>query len=143
LDRQVLGKRFRKNASEFCAAGLQEKLLKVLSNISARLYSWRRKIATCGVAVVAVMLAFHVVFGTNGMVIYEHKRAESKMLDQEIQSLQLEQQRLNQRIKALKSDPAAIEKEAREQLRYARPGEVVYSLPAERQTKTAQATAQK
>ena len=91
----------------------------------------------------AVLLAFHVVFGANGMVIYEHKRAESKTLDLEIKALHLEQQHLNERIKALKSDPAAIEKEAREQLRYARPGEVVYSLPAERQTKTSQATAQK
>ena len=44
--------------------------------------------------------------------------------------LQLEQQQLNQRIKALKSDPATIEKEAREQLKYARPGEVVYTVPA-------------
>jgi cell division protein FtsB len=32
-------------------------------------------------------------------------------------------------IESLKSDPKAIEKEAREQLRYARPGEVVYTLP--------------
>jgi cell division protein FtsB len=29
----------------------------------------------------------------------------------------------------LKSDPKAIEKEAREQLRYAKPGEVIYLLP--------------
>ena len=92
---------------------------------------------------VAVLLAFHVVFGANGMMVYEHKRTESKALDQEIKSLQLEQQRLNERIKALKSDPAAIEKEAREQLRYARPGEVVYSLPAEKRAATPATTAQK
>ena len=92
---------------------------------------------------IAVMLAFHVVFGANGMVVYENKRSESKVLDQEIKQQQLEVQRLNGRIKALKSDPATIEKEAREQLRYARPGEVVYSLPADRQPKTETATAQK
>jgi len=38
---------------------------------------------------------------------------------------------MEQEIKALKNDPKTIEKEARERLRYARPGEVVYtfSLP--------------
>jgi cell division protein FtsB len=36
---------------------------------------------------------------------------------------------LEKQIKALKSDPQAIEKEARESLHYARPGEVVYTLP--------------
>ena len=40
-----------------------------------------------------------------------------------------ENQRLDAEIKALKSDPKAIEKEAREQLRYAKPGEVIYLLP--------------
>ena len=117
--------------------------MKLISKISAEIFSWRRKIATCGVVAVAVLLAFHVVFGANGMSIYQKKRAESKMLDQEINSLQQEQQRLNQRIKALKSDPGTIEREAREQLKYARPGEVVYSLPAEKRTPVSTATAQK
>ncbi len=40
-----------------------------------------------------------------------------------------ENRRLDAEIKALKSDPKAIEKEAREQLRYAKPGEVIYLLP--------------
>jgi cell division protein FtsB len=40
-----------------------------------------------------------------------------------------ENRRLDSEIKALKSDPKAIEKEAREQLRYAKPGEVIYLLP--------------
>jgi cell division protein FtsB len=35
---------------------------------------------------------------------------------------------MEQEIKALKSDPQTIEKEARERLRYARPGEVVYTV---------------
>jgi cell division protein FtsB len=40
-----------------------------------------------------------------------------------------ENRRLDAEIKALKSDPKAIEKEAREQLRYAKPGEFIYLLP--------------
>jgi cell division protein FtsB len=38
---------------------------------------------------------------------------------------------LRARIERLKSDPDAIEHEAREKLHYAKPGEVIYTLPAE------------
>jgi cell division protein FtsB len=44
--------------------------------------------------------------------------------------LQQENEAYTQEIKALQSDPKAIEKEAREQLHYTRPGEVVYVEPA-------------
>lgn len=89
----------------------------------------RRRVATGGVGLLAFLLLWHVVFGANGMVVYEHKRAEYQKLDQQIQDLQAENDRLNHSVKELKSDPKAIEKEAREQLRYARPGEVVYVMP--------------
>lgn len=108
------------------------------------LYSSRRRLATGGVGLLTAMLAYHVVFGHNGMVAYQQKRAEYKQLEQQIQQLQGENGQLSDRIKALKSDPQAIEKEAREQLRYTRPGEVVYVLPADkgaRQPTTASATA--
>jgi cell division protein FtsB len=59
---------------------------------------------------------------------------DSQKLDREIQALQQESARRQQTIKALKSQPQAIEKEAREQLRYARPGEVVYTLPTPKPT---------
>ncbi len=99
-------------------------------------YGWlhrrRRRLATGGVGLLAALLAYHVVFGHNGMVAYQQKRAEYKQLEQQIEQLQGENGRLSERIKALKSDPQAIEKEAREQLRYTRPGEVVYVLPPDK-----------
>ncbi len=78
------------------------------------------------------MLAFHVIFGANGMIVYHQKLNEHKALDAEIQSIQAENERLNKNIQALKTDPKAIEKEARQQLHYAKPGEVIYTLPAEK-----------
>ena len=66
------------------------------------------------------------------MIVYQQKRNEYKALDTDIRSLQADNDRLNKRINALKTDPKTIEKEAREQLRYAKPGEVIYSLPAEK-----------
>lgn len=95
-----------------------------------RIYRSRRKIATAAVILLAVQVAWHVVFGANGFVVYQQKRTEHKKLQAETEQIQLENQRLEKHIQSLKSDPKTIEKEAREQLRYARPGEVVYTVPA-------------
>jgi cell division protein FtsB len=88
--------------------------------------------ATAGVALLALLLAAHVVFGTNGMVAWSQKRAQHRELQKHIEELQKENMRVSQRIEKLKTDPKAIEKEAREQLRYAKPGEVVYTMPEQR-----------
>src|SRR5882757_419726 len=40
----------------------------------------RRKIATAGVGVLVLWLGFHVIFGANGMVVYQGKRSEYKKL---------------------------------------------------------------
>lgn len=101
----------------------------LLHAVTGWLYLSRRRIATAGVVVVTMMVAFHVVFGANGVFVYANKRSEYRELDGELKRLQEENARLNQSIKALRTDPKTIEKEAREQLRYTRPGEVVYALP--------------
>jgi cell division protein FtsB len=106
------------------------------------LYRRRRKLATAGVALLIAMLGYHVVFGANGLMVYGHKRTEYRSLQSEVEQLQQENEKLSKEIKALKTDPKTIEKEAREQLRYARPGEVIYSIPA-RPIPTPPSTAQK
>jgi cell division protein FtsB len=106
--------------------------LDLIAQATEWVFRSRRLLATCAVAAVVSLLAFHVIFGPNGMIVYHQKRNEYKVLDSEIKSLQAENERLDQRIKALKTDPKTIEKEAREQLRYAKPGEVIYSLPSEK-----------
>jgi len=94
------------------------------------LYYSKRKVATCGVIALACLMAWHVMFGANGVLVYAEKRKEQRDLRSQIESLRQQNDLLNQRIKSLKNDPQAIEKEARERLRYARPGEVIYTLPA-------------
>jgi len=94
------------------------------------LHSERRRVATAGVALLAAWLFLHVMFGANGMVIYRSKRAERQRLQADIDKLQKENDLYMQQIRSLQNDPKAIEKEAREQLHYARPGEVVYVPPA-------------
>jgi cell division protein FtsB len=93
------------------------------------LYEGRRRLATVGVAVFTVWLFLHVMFGANGMVVYRQKRTEYVNLQKDIQTLQNENKRYTEQVQALKTDPKTIEKEAREQLHYTRPGEIVYVPP--------------
>ena len=85
--------------------------------------------ATIAVALLAGWIALHVMSGPNGWMAYRNKKVEYQRLEEQVGNLQQENAELESRIKALKSDPKAIEKEAREQLRYAKPGEVIYVMP--------------
>lgn len=87
------------------------------------------RLPTIAVCLLACWLAFRVLSGPNGWLAYHSKRAEYQQLQREVQDLQKRNDELGRRVKALSSDPQAIEKEAREQLRYVRPGEMVYVLP--------------
>jgi cell division protein FtsB len=96
---------------------------------ASRLYALRRRIATITVTVLACFLFVHVMFGANGMIVYKQKRMEYESLKKRIGLEQKENELYAQKIQGLKTDEKAIEKEAREQLRYLRPGEYVY-VPA-------------
>ena len=101
----------------------------LIQNVGAWAHRYRRKLATCAVGLLAFGLGYHVVFGANGLMVYEQKRKEYRQLQEQNRSLQQQNQELEKQNKALKNDAQAIEKEARERLHYARSGEVVYTLP--------------
>jgi len=88
-----------------------------------------RVVGTATAALLIVGILVHAIFGANGMVVYREKRAEMQALQAEVDRLQKENTLNADRIKQLKSNPAAIEKEAREQLHYSRKGEVVFVTP--------------
>ena len=90
---------------------------------------WRR-LGTLLAAFLIVGLLLHAMFGANGIVAYRQKRTEMQSLQSEVDHLQKENEESAGRIKALKSDPRTIEKEARTQFGYTRPGEVIYITPA-------------
>jgi cell division protein FtsB len=98
--------------------------------VAAWLYRCRRKLATLGVGLLALVLGYHVVFGANGLMVYEQKRKEHRQLQEQNRLLQQQNEELEKQNKSLKNDAQAIEKEARERLHYARSGEVVYTLPS-------------
>jgi cell division protein FtsB len=95
-----------------------------------QVYGLRRRLATMAVILLTVSLFVHVMFGANGMVVYKQKRAEYESLKKQIDQVQQENDRYTRQIKGLESDQKSIEKEAREQLGYAKPGEYVYVPPA-------------
>jgi|ERR1700722_2143625 len=98
--------------------------------LAMRIYGLRHRIATVAVTVLAAFLFVHVMFGANGMVMYRQKRAEYQSLQKQIAMEQRENDRYTGKIQSLKSDEKAIEKEAREELGYAKRGEYVYVAPA-------------
>ena len=90
---------------------------------------WRKLSTILAVAIIGGIV-LHAMLGPNGIVVYRQKRAEMQELQSEVDRLQKENAQFAERIKQLKSDPNAIEKEAREQLHYTRKGEVVFVAPA-------------
>ncbi len=111
--------------AEALAAGWIERV----RPLAMRVYRLRHRIATVAVTLLAASLFVHVMFGANGMVMYRQKHAEYQALQKQIAQEQQENDRYTQQIQSLKTDQKAIEREAREQLGYARPGEYVYVAP--------------
>lgn len=90
------------------------------------LYRMRRVLATLCIGLLAVLIGYKVVFGANGMKVWQAKRAEVQILQQDINRAQAEREDLQRHVQALqRGEPSVIEKEAREQLGYVKPGEVV------------------
>lgn len=89
-----------------------------------------RPAGTLLAVLLALLLTWHVIHGKDGLSAWQKKRAEERQYQQEIDNLQKENAQLRDRIQHLQSDPDAIQHEAREELHYAKPGEVIYTLPA-------------
>jgi cell division protein FtsL len=78
---------------------------------------------------ICVALIVHNVFSQNGFLASRRQRKELQALEQKIQRMKTENEQLDLENRALKSNPAAIERLAREQYGLAKPGERIYSVP--------------
>ncbi len=88
-----------------------------------------RPAGTLIAVVLALLITWHAIYGNHGLSVWLQKRAQDRALQREIKNLQQENADMRQQIQRLQSDPDAIEREAREKLHYAKPGEVIYTLP--------------
>lgn len=129
------------------SAGPQKKLQRMLipgvsgpEPVELRTGSWpqrlvgralgmRRKAATVVLILLSVSLGVYAIFGHDGIVAYQQKQRRAHQLQQQILDLQKENERLTLHDQRLQNDPDTIEYEAREQMHYTRPGEVIYTLP--------------
>jgi cell division protein FtsB len=113
-----------KQGQELDLAVLRERAMKFAQSF------WRPAGTSVAVALI-LLFGWSVVNGKHGLSSWQKERLQDRELHQEIQDLQQENARLRDHVERLKSDAGAIEHEAREQLHYARPGEVIYTLPAD------------
>jgi cell division protein FtsB len=88
-----------------------------------------RRLGIAALVVVCAVLVMNEIFGGHGLLALRRQRREYESLEQQIRDLERQNLELQKQIKALKSDPQAIEKQAREELHLARPGETIYMLP--------------
>jgi cell division protein FtsL len=72
------------------------------------------------------LLLLQDVFGTHGVLAMRQSQKQAEEIRKDIKRLDDENQRMQDRVKALKSDPAAIEKIAREEMKLSRQGEVIF-----------------
>ena len=89
---------------------------------------WRQA-GTVVAAVLAALLMWHVINGKHGLSVWHQNHTQDRELQKQINDIQQENAQLRKQIDRLKSEPDAIEHEAREKLHYAKPGEVIYTLP--------------
>jgi cell division protein FtsB len=85
--------------------------------------------ALAGGVVVTLAVAF-LVYGSSGLVRVWQMQKEVEALEREIVTLRAAMQEMARNVDALRSDPAALEKLAREELGFVRPGEKVLKFPS-------------
>jgi cell division protein FtsB len=80
-----------------------------------------------GVLTVAMLLL--AIFNDKGALQVRAQSQKLSTLESEIKKLESENKQLTDEIQALRSDPATIEKFAREELKLVKPGEIVLVAP--------------
>lgn len=88
----------------------------------------RRKAAALASIIALIALVVGSLFGDRGMLQLVAQRERAEALQQQIEELRAENVALAADIIALKSDPRAIERLAREELGLARPGETEFVI---------------
>lgn len=90
---------------------------------------WLRRAGVYAGGALLVLVLMHTLFGPYGYLSMRRSQREIEQLRQEIDRLDRENAQLSGEIRALQTDPAAIEKVAREEMGLARPGEMIFRLP--------------
>jgi cell division protein FtsB len=87
-----------------------------------------RRRVTIGYVVAVLVLLGISALDRDGLRKALRNEAEAERLERENAALEQHVNRLRREVKALQGDPGALERAAREELGYVKPGEVVYKL---------------
>jgi cell division protein FtsB len=87
----------------------------------------RYALAILGLAL--LLLAIHDVFGSHGLLAMRRTQSQIHELRGQIDQLSQENSGLSKQVQALRTDPKAVERIAREEMGLARPGEMIFKLP--------------
>jgi len=74
------------------------------------------------------LLLISDVFGTHGVLAMRRSQKQAAEIQKHIDELNQENQQLQAKVKALKTDPEAIERIAREEMGLAKPGEYIFKV---------------
>lgn len=91
----------------------------------------RKKAAILASIIVVIGLLVGSLFGDRGLLQLVSQRERAESLAREIEQLRADNSRLAAEIRALRTDPSAIERIAREELGLVRPGETVFVIREE------------
>lgn len=87
-------------------------------------------------ALLFCLLALQDVFGTHGLMAMHRSQTQIEAIQAKLAKLDEENLDLQKHIQNLKTDPATIEKIARDRMGLARPGEMIFRLPAKPKPKS-------
>jgi len=118
MDRRMTDQRTPTIAKKVQPIGFAEQLREFFS----RNMSWFL------IAALALLL-LQDIFGTHGVLAMHRSMQEAAAAQKQIHQLNDENRKLQEHVEQLKTDPAEIERIAREQLGLARPGEYIFKVP--------------
>jgi len=87
---------------------------------------WTKRLFAAGIVLIVCVALWKFVVGEMGVVKYYRMSTHARDLRSEIGHMTTDNVRLSREVAALKSDPAFLERMARDKIGLARPGEVVY-----------------
>jgi cell division protein FtsB len=89
--------------------------------------------ATLLLAAGVALLLISDVFGTHGVLAMRRSQRQAADIEKKIEQLNAENAQLETKVKALKTDPEAIEKIAREEMGLAKQGEYIFKVAPQTQ----------
>lgn len=89
----------------------------------------RQTILYGAVALILAALAADGIFGPHGFIAAYRLKLQVQQAQQKTDELNRENQEFANQVQQLKTDPAAIERVAREKMGLVKPGELVFKLP--------------